>query len=181
MIRVDVNGVMMASCNFCEKLLNATKWKSSVRKHVLKCFDDHQEATNSTNNLFDSNFGKSKVAKMIIIQELRLRFIEYTGFQKMMGYCQVRFESMSRNTLKSKILKLYNMERDKILKLLDSIESKVAITVDMWTSSTKMGYMVVTMHFIDTSWVLHSRIMCFIHVLSPYDATSLGEQLVTCF
>ncbi|KAK1560563.1 hypothetical protein Q3G72_028080 [Acer saccharum] len=43
-----------------------------------------------------------------------------------------------------------------------------------------MGYMVVTMHFIDKSWVLHSRIMRFIHVLSPHDAESLGDQLVKC-
>ena len=85
-----------------------------------------------------------------------------------MGYCQPRFESMSRNMLKSEIFKLYNMEKDKTLNLLDSIENKVAITTDMWTSSTKMGYMVVTMHFIDKSWVLHSRIMRFIHVLSPH-------------
>ncbi|KAK0608562.1 hypothetical protein LWI29_032557 [Acer saccharum] len=80
MIRVDVNGVMMAKCNFCEKLLNATKETSSLRKHVLKCLDDHQEATHSTNTLFDPNVGKSKVAKMIIMHELPLRFVEYTGF-----------------------------------------------------------------------------------------------------
>ncbi|KAK2665387.1 hypothetical protein Ddye_003961 [Dipteronia dyeriana] len=181
MIRVDVNGVMMAKCIFCEKLLNATKGTSSLKKHVLKCLDDHQEATNSTNTSFDPNVGKSKVAKMIIMHELPLRFVEYTGFQEMMGYCQPRFESISRNTLKSEIFKLYNMERDKTLKLLDSIESKVAINTDIWISSTKMGYMVVTMHFIDKSWVLHSRILRFIHVLSPHDAISLGEQLVTCF
>ena len=180
MIRVDVNGVMMAKCNFCEKLLNATKGTSSLRKHVLKCLDDHQEATNSTNTSFDQNVRKSLVAKMIIMHELPLRFVEYTGFQEMMGYCQPRFESMSRNTLKSEIFKLYNFERDKTKKLLESIESRVAITTDMWTSSTKMGYMIVTMHFIDKSWVLHSRIMRFIHVLSPHDAESLGDQLVKC-
>ncbi|TXG70074.1 hypothetical protein EZV62_005009 [Acer yangbiense] len=153
MIRVDVNGVMMAKCNFCEKLLNATKGTSSLRKHVLKCLDDHQEATHSTNASFDPIVGKSKVAKMIIMHELPLRFVKYTGFQEMMGYCQPRFELMSRNTLKSEIFKLYNMEKDKTLKLLDNIESKVAITMDMWTSSTKMGYMVVTVHFIDKSWL----------------------------
>ena len=76
MIRVDVNGVMMAKCNFCEKLLNATKGTSSLRKHVLKCLDDHQEATHSTNTSFDPNVGKSKVAKMIIMHELPLRFID---------------------------------------------------------------------------------------------------------
>ncbi|KAL5787328.1 hypothetical protein ACOSP7_004277 [Xanthoceras sorbifolium] len=98
----------------------------------------------------------------------------------MMEYCQPRYEAMSRNTLKSEIFKLYNIERDKTLKLLENIESKVAITTDMWTSSTKVGYMVVTMHFIDKSWVLHSRIMRFIHVLSPHDGKSLGDQLMKC-
>ncbi|KAK2641534.1 hypothetical protein Ddye_023297 [Dipteronia dyeriana] len=181
MTKVDVKGIRMANCDFCEKLLNATQGTSSLRKHVLKCFDDHQEATNSTNTSFDQNVGKSKVAKAIIMHELPLRFVEYTGFWEMIEYCQPRFESMSRNTLKSEIFKLYNMERDKTLKLLDSIDSKIAVTTDMWTSSTKRGYVVVTMHFIDKSWVLHSRIMRFIHVLSPHDATSLGEQLVTYF
>ncbi|KAK0597087.1 hypothetical protein LWI29_021696 [Acer saccharum] len=151
MTMVDVNGIRMAKCDFCGKLLNATQGTSSLRKHVLKCLDDHQEATNSTNTSFDQNVGKSKVAKIIIMHELPLRFVEYTGFREMIVYCQPRFEYMSRNTLKSEIFKLYNMERDRTLKLLDNIESKIAITMDMWTSSTKMGYMVVTMHFIDKS------------------------------
>ncbi|KAK2638093.1 hypothetical protein Ddye_025888 [Dipteronia dyeriana] len=55
--RVDVNGIRMAKCDFCEKLLNATQGTSSLRKHVLKCLDDHQEATNSTNTSFDQNVG----------------------------------------------------------------------------------------------------------------------------
>ncbi|KAK3189596.1 hypothetical protein Dsin_029157 [Dipteronia sinensis] len=175
---VDKDGKML----FCEKLLNASQGAgtSSLRKHVLKCLDDHQEATNSTNSSFDQNVGKLLVANMIIIHELYLRFVEFIRFWEMIKYRQLRFESMSRNTPKNEIFKLYNMERDKTLKLLESIESKVAITTDMWTSSTKMGYMVVTMHFIDESWVLHSRIMRFIHVLSPHDATSLGDQLMTC-
>ncbi|KAK2646499.1 hypothetical protein Ddye_021694 [Dipteronia dyeriana] len=81
--RVDVNGIWMAKCDFCEKLLNATQGISSLRKQVLKCLDDHQEATNSTNTSFDQNVDKSKVAKMIIMHELPLRFVEYTGFQEM--------------------------------------------------------------------------------------------------
>ena len=60
MTRFDVNGIRMAKCDFCEKLLNATQGTSSLRKHVLKCLDDHQEAINSTNTWFDQNVGKSK-------------------------------------------------------------------------------------------------------------------------
>ncbi|KAK2646437.1 hypothetical protein Ddye_021632 [Dipteronia dyeriana] len=33
----------------------AFSWTSSLRKHVLKCLDDHQKATNSTNTSFDQN------------------------------------------------------------------------------------------------------------------------------
>ncbi|KAK2658034.1 hypothetical protein Ddye_011086 [Dipteronia dyeriana] len=87
---------------------------------------------------------------------------------------------MGRNTLKIEIFNLFNMERDKTFKLLESIESKVALTMDVWTSRTQVGYMVVTIHFNDKLWVLLSRIMRFIHVLSPHDATSLGDQLMTC-
>ncbi|TXG68358.1 hypothetical protein EZV62_003293 [Acer yangbiense] len=94
--RVDVNGIRMAKCDFCGKLLNATQGTSSLRKHVLKCRNDHQEATNLTNTSFDQNVGLN----------------------------------LSRNMLKSEIFKLYNMEMDKTLKLLDSIESKIAITID---------------------------------------------------
>ena len=161
MTRVDVDGVKKAKCNFCEKLLVASQGAgtSSLKRHVEKCLSKHQVTTDQTNTLFDPNVGKAKVAKMIIMHELPLRFVEYTGFREMMEYCQPRFESMSRNTLKSEIFKLYNFEREKTKKLLESIESRVAITTDMWTSSIKMGYMVVTMHFIDKSWVLHSRIM----------------------
>ncbi|KAK2635081.1 hypothetical protein Ddye_029873 [Dipteronia dyeriana] len=57
MTKVDVNGIRMEKCDFCEKLLNATQGTSSLRKHVLKCLDDHQEATNSTNTSFDQNVG----------------------------------------------------------------------------------------------------------------------------
>ncbi|KAI9174523.1 hypothetical protein LWI28_018563 [Acer negundo] len=48
MTRVNVNGIRMAKCDFCGKLLNATEGTSSLRKCVLTCLDDHQEATNST-------------------------------------------------------------------------------------------------------------------------------------
>ena len=182
MTKIDVDGVQMARCSFCEKVLNASKGcgTSSLKKHVEKCLKEHQTTTDETITLFDQNIGREKVAKLVIMHELPLRFVEYTGFREMMNYCQSRFESMSRNTLKSEIFKIYNSEKEKTLKLLDGLDSRVAITTDMWTSNTKMGYMVVTMHFIDKSWVLHSRIMRFIRILSPHNAESLGDELMKC-
>ena len=52
------------------------------------------------------------------------------------------------------------MEKTKVVSLIESNSSKVAITIDMWTcgSQTK-GYMTITTHFIDDSWTLRSQIL----------------------
>ena len=47
---------------------------------------------------------------------------------------------------------MYEFERSSTLKLLESLEGRVVITSDMWTSSNqKRGYMVVTAHYIDVN------------------------------
>ena len=57
------------------------------------------------------------------------------------------------------ILNIYGEERDKVMKLIENNDSRVAITMNMWTSSNqKRGFMSVTAHFIDKSWTLHSLI-----------------------
>ena len=78
----------------------------------------------------------------------------------MMADANTMVKQMSRNTLKSEILKLCQIEKVKTLYLLGKTHGRVAITTDLWTSSNqKKGYMVVTAHFIDNSCKLHSRIL----------------------
>ncbi|KAE8719871.1 hypothetical protein F3Y22_tig00109925pilonHSYRG00091 [Hibiscus syriacus] len=43
----------------------------------------------------------------------------------------------SRNTLKNDILKIYDFEKEKTMRLLEKNRSKIAITTDMWTSSNQ--------------------------------------------
>ena len=60
----------------------------------------------------------------------------------------------------------YELERKKAIEYMASIDSRVAITTDLWTSDNqKRGYMAVTTHFIDESWTLRNIIMRYI----PYN------------
>ncbi|KAL0440737.1 UNVERIFIED_CONTAM: hypothetical protein Sradi_0012600 [Sesamum radiatum] len=68
---------------------------------------------------------------------------------------------ISRNTLKGDILKIYKDERTKYYNLLGKIKCRIAITTDMWTSSSNKGFMAVTGHFIDENWTLHNCILRF--------------------
>ena len=70
----------------------------------------------------------------------------------MMAQANHVVKPMSINTLKSEILKLYQIKKVKTLHLLEKNHDRVAITTNLWTTSNrKKGYMVMTSHFIDNS------------------------------
>ena len=81
---------------------------------------------------------------MIILHDYPLSMVEHRGFRDFTTIIQPLF-----NTVKKHILNIYGEERDKVMKLIENNDSRVAITTDMWTSSNqKRGFMFVTTHFI---------------------------------
>ncbi|KAK3195153.1 hypothetical protein Dsin_026463 [Dipteronia sinensis] len=117
---------------------------------------------------------------MIIIHELPLSFVDYDGFRDVLDFLAPDFNGMSRNTLKSEVMKLYEVEKSRTMMMLDENTSRIALTTDMWTSNQKKGYMVVTAHFIDKMWKLRSRILRFIYVHAPHNAITLADELWNC-
>ena len=86
--------------------------------------------------------------------------VDHIGFREFVSFLQPLFKLISRNTLKSDILKVYDNEREKTLKMTDKNRSRMAITTDMWTSNNKKrGFMVITAHFIDHTWTLQSWVL----------------------
>ena len=114
----------------------------------------------STKPKWDMATVKFFIAKMIVLHELPLSFVEYIGFYELLKFLQPLIETISRNTIKVEFLKLYDIEKTKAMSILEACESRILMATDMWTASNqKKGYMVVTAHYIDSSWVLRSRIM----------------------
>lgn len=86
--------------------------------------------------------------------------VDHIGFRDFVLSLNSNFKTISRNTLRSDILKTFTSEKLGLKKFLGDNNSRVAITTDMWTSSNqKKGYMAVTAHFIDENWILRSRIL----------------------
>ena len=57
--------------------------------------------------------------------------VDHIGFRKFVGSFQPLFKIISRNTLKSDILKIYDNEREKPLKMTDKNGNRMPITADM--------------------------------------------------
>ncbi|CAN6696665.1 unnamed protein product [Malus baccata var. baccata] len=192
--RTLVDGVMKAICNYCSKKLggNTGNGTSHLRHHVTICPRRRQKKLKQTLTqkvgdgkvelyTFDQESARRALAQMIILHEYPLSMVEHVGFRNFMSVVQPLFKVVSRNTIKSDILKIYDYERLKTMQLLDENKSRIAITTDMWIASNQnRGFMVITSHFIDDSWTLQSRIIRFIYVPCPHTAETLSDVLMEC-
>ncbi|KAL5566829.1 hypothetical protein UlMin_029993 [Ulmus minor] len=163
--KMKVGGVMKVICDHCHKHLgveskNGTK---HLLDHIVVCLMIKQRDTrqmllkaNSSSDgkcasldtyHFNPEVSRYELGRMIVLHEYPL----------------------------ADIFKMFEAEKHKLQRVLESNSSRVAITTDMWTASNqKRGYMVVTAQFINESWVLQDRIM------SPYNVENLGDALMEC-
>ena len=123
----------------------------NMRQQVLIRQQNKVDETMSLNVYqFDQNKVRNNLARMVILHVYQLSIVDHIGLREFVNSLQPLFKLISRNTLKSDILKIYDNEREKTLKMTDKNGSRMAITADMWTSSNKKGeFMVITAHFID--------------------------------
>ena len=117
-------------------LQNQLKIKEALHGS-LKVLKREDETCDISYGSFDPNVLWSLIAIMVIIHELSLRSVEYKGFREMMAHANPMVKQMSRNTLKNEILKLYHIEKVKTLHLLEKNHGRVAITMNLWTTSKK--------------------------------------------
>ena len=121
---------------------------------------------------FDQDISREKLARAIILHEYPLSIVDHAGFRDFASSLQPLFKMVSRNTIKDDIMKIYEFEKGKMSSYLEKLETRMAITTDMWTSNKKKGYMAITVHYIDESWLLHHHIvrldMLFVQVFNFY-------------
>ncbi|KAF0891957.1 hypothetical protein E2562_011338 [Oryza meyeriana var. granulata] len=197
--RVRFNGEVRAKCMYCFKQLSATSTNGTkhLHTHLKGCvqrkiklngktlaqaslrFGKSDAGTVSVENYtFDQEIARRELGAMIVLHEYPLSMVDHIGFQRFIGALQPLFRIGTRNTIRSDIMAHYEVERKKAIEYMAGIQSRVAITSDLWTSDNqKRGYMAITAHFIDESWTLRNIIMRFIYVPTPHTAEVIGEEL----
>ncbi|KAH9671793.1 BED-type domain-containing protein [Citrus sinensis] len=173
----------VAKCNHCGTVLSCGSGTSHLNRHIRQIhgfnqptieevFENKQHLVKTESGelgiqKFDPLVARQKLTTVVVKHELPLKFVEYESFRDFVDYCNPLVKHMSRNTLKSEIFKIYNIEKGKAMNLLEITNS----------------YMVVTGHFIDNSWHLQSRILrCAAHILNLIvkDGLSVIESGITC-
>jgi hypothetical protein len=106
--------------------------------------------------------------------------VDQADFRQYCGALREEYSVPSRNTLKARVMSRWQEEKSKtrIRLKAELARRRVGITTEMWTSSAKRGYIVVTVHYITKEWDVRHCFLAFIRVLYPHTGERLAENLV---
>nr|DAD43719.1 TPA_asm: hypothetical protein HUJ06_001949 [Nelumbo nucifera] len=127
---------------------------------------------------FDQDRSRMDLAKMIMKHGHPFSIVEEEFFQMFVNNFQPSFRLLYRNTIKNDVMKIYMDEKEKLYKCFDSLDCRISLTTDMWTSEQNLGYCCLTTHFIDNGWELKKKVIAFMVVECPHDGNTLYEVVM---
>ena len=128
---------------------------------------------------FDQEYCRLMLARAIIKDELPFVIVERNGFKEFVHTLQSRFKFVSRFTIARDCMKLYVSKKTSLRECLKSINTRIALTTDIWTSVQTLSYLCLTAHFIDNDWKLHKRILSFVEMPS-HKGKDIGKMVEAC-
>lgn len=79
------------------------------------------------------------------------------------------------------IYKRFEEEKEKLERMLAEFEGRVSLKSDMWPASTTMiGYICLTTHYVDDSIKLNNKILAFCGLKPPHTGEKVANKLLSC-
>uniref|UniRef100_A0ACD5YLS7 Uncharacterized protein n=1 Tax=Avena sativa TaxID=4498 RepID=A0ACD5YLS7_AVESA len=182
---IQVDGeVTQGECKHCSAVISARRGHgtSRLRNHLQRCKAREKvaEALNQMNASlmtpdgvsrvwkWDPDVARKMLVRMVVLHEFPLSIVEYDGFRKFVSSLNPSFHMITRKTLRNDIKKDFDQYKKSLKELFGAANSRISLTMDLWTSNQTIGYMVITAHFINDCWKLEKRIIKFNTLETPH-------------
>jgi hypothetical protein len=99
---------------------------------------------------------------MVIVHEYPFNYVIHHFLRVFLSDLQPQFKLVSKNTLRSDCLKIYEDEQIILYGVFDKLDCRVNFTSNLWTSNNRdRDFMALTCHYIDDDWKLKKKIYWF--------------------
>lgn len=190
LIEKTVDGKQRCKCKKCGAsfICDSKYGTGNLKRHIQSCV---RKDTSDIGQLllgqdlsmrsarFDHDKFRELVLTAIVMHDLPLSFVEYAGIRAFCSYLNPNVELISRNTLRSDLLKMYKKKKDKLKCMLEGRMGRICLTADLWTSIATDGYLAVTAHYVDNDWVLRKKVLNFCFMPPPHNGVALSEKFYT--
>ncbi|KAL8147028.1 hypothetical protein AgCh_004660 [Apium graveolens] len=188
----DANGKLRSLCKHCKKNFvgESNQGTSHLANHLKRCtakiYNDagqksifaamkKSEGPAKVDTFkFDQHKSRKDLTTMIIKHNYPFCMVDHEFFEYFCNGLNPEFNLISRNTVKSDIIKLHEEMKVKIYEVMDGLDCRVTHTTDIWTSDAQnFAYACLTTHYIDDEWELQKKILNYRIIGWPHDGESL--------
>ncbi|KAL6620157.1 hypothetical protein ACP70R_035296 [Stipagrostis hirtigluma subsp. patula] len=183
-LKVRVGGVVTkGECKYCKARITAKRGagtsamgthlkRCKVRRKAMEVVGQFNAAIMSPTGVrlrnwsFNQDVSRRELARMIVLHELPFSIVEYDGFRRFVSSLNPMFEMVSRKAIKGDCIKMYQEHRQALQDVLKNANSRISLTMDLWTSNQTLGYICITCHYLYHDWKMHKRIVKFSFMIS---------------
>lgn len=116
----------------------------------------------------------------IISCNLPIRTCNAPSFNNLLSYCSSEVSRVTPQKLVKALVESFDSSQNGMKqKLYTHIEdgSRVALTMDIWVSYSGTSYLTITVHWTDTLWITHARLLCFTKVPPSHTSANILRSL----
>lgn len=163
----------LVKCKLCEKTYSTKTSHSMLKAHYTK----HENGTNldqsTSRNSISGTYYDQLILNFIIHGNHPFSIVDEEHFKNLIKELKPAYKMLSRTQLSVNIQNFFKEKQEHLIEFLKTVPTKIALTLDFWTSVTNKPYMVITAHF-----MLETKLSAIIleFVLLPYPHSS-GEIL----
>lgn len=164
----------------CDSRYGTGNLLNHAKNCLKKSHGDVKQLLMSSSGLRSSQFDHVKfrdlIIEAIIKHNFPFSFVEYNAIRALFAYISHDIKLPCRNTIKACVLRMFKSEKQKLQSLLSSVQGRICLTSDLWTSVCTNGYLALTAHFVDQDWRLNKRVINFCHMPPPHSGIALSEK-----
>ncbi|XP_066341528.1 zinc finger BED domain-containing protein RICESLEEPER 2-like [Miscanthus floridulus] len=118
--------------------------------------------------------------KYIIHAEVPFLQFEDHYLQPWIDTMQPTFIVKGRHTIHSDCFKKFEDLKKELHTELQSLDSRVCLTSDIWTASQNLGYMAITAQYVDAEFKIKKKIISFKVLEYPHSGFAIEEETMRC-
>lgn len=130
--------------------------------------------------MLDQDRCRHEIANMIIMHDYPLHMVEHPGFIAFIRSLQPQFDLMSFNTVQGDCVATYLREKQMLHKVIEGIQSRICLSLDLWNSGQSVGYVFISGQFIDSEWKLQRRVLSVVMEPYPESESAFSHAVAVC-
>jgi len=116
----------------------------------------------------------------MLITDQPISTVTNPAYKEMMKFFDPSFNIPGNQKIKTMISKSYEYNRKNLMNLLNETATTVSLTIDLWSSRAKHGYLGVTATWITPDFKIKDVMLEIKYAPSPHTAKTIAELLYQC-